>query len=119
MNRGQVLSDFTDIIRNLIDENVRLNQAVINLSRRLDALESPERQRSDDGEHIYAVQWLEAYLAEHGVSKPADIVTSAEKASISKASVYRSRKQLGARIRDTHGRQDPGNCWELSEENNE
>lgn len=114
MTKGQVLSDFTDIINELIGEVNRLDQAVINLSRRLDALESPKRrQHSADAERVYAVQWLEEYLAINGVSKPADIVAAAEQESISKASIYRSRRQLGARIRDTHGRQDPGNCWEL------
>lgn len=113
MNRGQVLSDFMDIIVELLGEVNRLNKAVVNLSRRVDALESPKRQRSDACERVYAVQWLEAYLATNGVSKPADIVEAAETESICKASVYRSRKQLGARIRDTHGRQDPANCWEL------
>lgn len=113
MNKGQVLSDFTDIIVELLGEVNRLNKAVVNLSKRVDALESPKRQRSEVGERIYAVQWLEAYLTTNGVSKPADIVMAGEKESISPSTVYRARKLLGARIRDTHGRQDPANCWEL------
>lgn len=60
--------------------------------------------------------WLIYYLFERGATKPAEIVADAAEQGYSRAIVYRARKALGARIKNTTGYQNPKNCWELADE---
>ena len=89
-----------------------LLQAVIDLADLVAGLQKREQKNHKLRTAPVSRGWLIDYLATNGVSKPADIVASAEKESISKSMIYRTRRQIGPLIRDTHGRQDPANCWD-------
>jgi hypothetical protein len=63
-------------------------------------------------------EWLEDYLKEEMAGKPVapkDVVKAASEQGISRASVFRARKELRAHIKNTEGRRASGNCWQWSE----
>lgn len=97
----------------LLQAVIDLADLVAGLQEKLHQLEKREQKNHKLRTAPVSRGWLIDYLATNGVSKPADIVASAEKESISKSMIYRTRRQIGPLIRDTHGRQDPANCWEL------
>ena len=60
-------------------------------------------------------EWLLCTLEEAGQPmKPAEIVEQAEAAGFSRSGVFRARKALGDRIRNTAGEQNPNNLWALA-----
>jgi hypothetical protein len=60
--------------------------------------------------------WLVAHLQEVSQpARPADILTAAEEAGYSRATLHRAKAGLGSRISDTKGRRHPNNEWELDE----
>jgi hypothetical protein len=60
------------------------------------------------------VDWLLQTLEEAGEpTKPGDVVELATEAGFGRATVYRARKALGEKIRNTEGRRCPGNMWEV------
>lgn len=61
--------------------------------------------------------WLLELLAEAGEPvKPKVVLDLADVEGYNQRMIYRVRKQLDGRIRDTQGRHNPDNCWELIEE---
>ena len=59
-------------------------------------------------------EWLLQTLTEAGGPlKPGDVVESAKEAGFGRTTVFRARKVLGEKIRDTEGRRSPGNMWEV------
>lgn len=89
------------------------------LSDRVQALERRDAEMPAAamvGERLMPRRWLLDYLKTNGPSRPGDVVAAGEQESISKATVYRARRQLETVILDTHGRQDPRNCWYVEED---
>ncbi len=89
------------------------------LSDRVEALERRDAKMPPAamvGERLMPRRWLLDYLKANGPCRPGDVAAAAAQESISKATVYRARRQLGTVILDTHGRQDPRNCWYVEED---
>lgn len=59
--------------------------------------------------------WLLEYLFENGPTKPSDIVEAAIDKGYGRAIVFRARKSLGARIKNTAGYRNRSNKWDLSD----
>ncbi len=74
------------------------------------AVESRETKSND------CESWLIAYLEEAGASKPSDVVADAEEEGFNQRMVYRARKALGDRIRNTAGYRSPKNQWILDDD---
>lgn len=64
------------------------------------------------------MDWLINILEEAGELSPAQIIDLAKYEEFSERTIYRARKELGDRIKNTHGRQHPENKWMLAAENN-
>lgn len=63
-----------------------------------------------------AEEWLVDYLEANGPTKFRELVEAAVADGFSKATIFRARKRLGARISDSAGRQGKGNLWMLAED---
>lgn len=61
-------------------------------------------------------EWLIAYLEDNGATKPAVVVEAAAEQGYGRTIIYRARKALDGRIKNTAGYQNPKNCWELADE---
>jgi hypothetical protein len=77
--------------------------------------ESPEAYKEptmkDD-----CVAWLEDVLREAGRPlPPKEVIELAAESGFSRRTVYRARRTLAGKIRNTHGRKHPDNAWELTE----
>ena len=64
--------------------------------------------------------WLLGYLAAHGASKPGDVVAAGKDAGFTRDTIYRTRKNLQAMIRNTEkNHKAPGNKWRLANDEDE
>lgn len=62
-------------------------------------------------------QWLLDYLAEHGPSKPNDILIAGKDSGFTRDTIYRTRKALQAMIANTEKNfRAPGNRWRLRDD---
>lgn len=62
-------------------------------------------------------EWLLGYLAEHGPSKPAEILSAGKTAGYTRDTIYRTRKALQAMIGNTEKNfRAPGNRWLLRDD---
>jgi putative DNA primase/helicase len=62
-------------------------------------------------------EWLLGYLAEHGPSKPAEILSAGKDAGFTRDTIYRTRKALQAMIGNTEKNfRAPGNRWLLCDD---
>lgn len=109
-NDGQAAT--VQMLGTLLVKVQELSERVEMLERRDAAMPAAART----GERLMPRRWLLDYLKANGPSRPGDVAAAAARESISKATVYRARRQLETMILDTHGRQDPRNCWYVEED---
>ena len=63
------------------------------------------------------VTWLADWLGEAGEPlSPQDVIAEAKRMGFSRATVFRAREILGAKIKNTAGRRDPNNLWAWQDE---
>jgi hypothetical protein len=63
------------------------------------------------------VAWLADWLHEAGEPlSPQDIIAEAKRLGFSRATVFRAREILGAKVKNTAGRRDPNNLWAWQDE---
>jgi hypothetical protein len=59
--------------------------------------------------------WLLQYLEEMGEVRPKEVVAAGKEKGFSRAMIYRARENVGVAVGDSLGRQNPKNCWRLTE----